>query len=142
MANYDATIRTNYFAVKDAGEFRKLIHSVSAEDEVHIFEQAQPDGSKKLGFGCYGNIYGIPVKPDEDDSEPDINCFYNGLQRLVRGDDAIIITEVGSEKLRYAIGCSTVITSKEIQCVSIPDDALHLAQKLLGNKDFQTQMDY
>lgn len=142
MANYCATIRTNYFSVKDEVRFRELMQSVSAEDEVHIFEQPQSDGSKKLGFGCYGSIYGIPAGPDEDDSENDMDCFLDALQKLVCEDDVIIMTEVGNEKLRYVIGCSTVITSKEILGVGIPDKALHLAQELLGNKDFQTQMDY
>jgi len=142
MANYYATIRTNYFSVKDEDAFRELLQSVSAEDEVHVFEQPQPDGSKKFGFGCYGNIYGIPAGSDEDGSEDDMECFLDALQNLICEDDAIIMTEVGNEKLRYVIGCSTVITSKEIRGVSIPDKALHLVQELLGNKDFRTQMDY
>lgn len=142
MANYYATIRTNYFSVKDEDAFRKLILSVRAEDEVYIFEQSQSDGSKKFGFGCLGSIYGISAEPEEDDSEDDMDCFLDALQNLVCEDDAIIMTEVGNEKLRYVIGYSIVITSEEIQGIGIPDKALHLAQELLGNKDFQTQMDY
>lgn len=142
MANYCATIRTNYFSIKNENAFRELMQSVSAEDEVHIFEQPQSDGSKKFGFGCYGNIYGITAGSDEDDSEDDMDCFLDALQNLVCEDDAIIMTEVGNEKLRYVIGCCTVITSKEIRGVNIPDKALHLAQESLGNKHYRTQMDY
>jgi len=142
MANYYATTRTNYFSVKGENAFRELMQSVSAEDEVHVFEQPQPDGSKKYGFGCYGSIYGIPVEPDRNDLDGGMDRFLDALQNLVYEDDAIIITEAGNEKLRYVIGFCTVITSKEIQGVSIPDIALHLARKLLGNKNYQTQMDY
>jgi len=142
MANYYATIRTNYFSVKDENAFRELMQSVNAEDEVHVFEQPQSDGSKKYGFGCYGSIYGIPVEPDGNDLDGGMDRFLDALQNLVYEDDAIIITEAGNEKLRYVIGFSTVITSKEIQGVSIPDKALYLAQELLGNKNYQTQMDY
>lgn len=141
MANYYATIRTNYFSVKDEDAFREMMQSVIAEDEVHILEKPQPDGSKKFGFGCYGNIHGIP-EPDENDLDGGMDRFLDALQNLVCEDDVIIMTEVGNEKLRYVIGCSTVITSKEIQGVSIPDKALHLARELLGNKNYQTQMDY
>jgi len=139
MANYYATIRTNYFSVKDENAFRELMQSVCAEDDVHVFERPQPDGRKKHGFGCYGNIYGIPYENDFDGGR---NRFLNALQNLVCEDDAIIMTEVGNEKLRYVIGFSIVITSKEIQSISIPDKALHLAQKILRNKNYQTQMDY
>ena len=142
MANYYATIRTNYFSVKDENAFRELFQSViAAEDEVHLFEELQSDGSMKFGFGCYGTISGVCTDSDDEDN-PDWDRFMEALQKLVCEDDAIIITEVGNEKLRYVGGISTVITSTEIRCVDIQAEALKVAQKLLSNPKYQTQMDY
>ena len=45
MANYSATIRTNYFSVKDPTALRELIDSVEAEDTVSLFMTKLPDGS-------------------------------------------------------------------------------------------------
>lgn len=142
MANYYATIRTNYFSVKDEAAFRELIQSVIAEDEVYIFEEPQSDGSKKFGFGCYGTISGIYVDSDDDRFEPDIDDFWNALQKLVCEDDAIIITELGSEKLRYLVGGSTVITSESIQFVDVWKESLEIARQLLNNPNYQTDFDY
>lgn len=142
MANYYATIRTNYFSVKDETAFRELIEAISAEDEVHLFEKPQSDGSIKFGFGCYGNIYGLPAENEEDACEDDMDCFYDALQQMVCDDDAIIITEIGSEKLRYLVGTSTVITHSEINYMDLCHSSLELAEKMLGNSSFQTQMDY
>ena len=142
MANYYATIRTNYFSVKDENRFRELIQSVSTEDEVHIFEKPQSDGKTLYGFGCYGSIYGLPVETEGGFSETDMDYFLDSLQKIVSDGDAIIMTEVGYEKLQYVLGYSAVITSKEIKCVSIPDSGVTLARELLGNDDFETQVDY
>lgn len=142
MANYYATIRTNYFTVKDENKFREAINSCSAEDELHIFEVKRPDGNKLFGFGCYGSIYGIPPREDEDDDENHLGAFYDALQEVLPEDDAIIITEVGNEKLRYLIGCCTIITHNEIQFVDVWDKAIDLARTMLKNDAFQTQMDY
>ena len=37
MANYKATVRTNYFSVKDPIALKELIDSVDAEDTVSLF---------------------------------------------------------------------------------------------------------
>lgn len=39
-------------------------------------------------------------------------------------NDAILIFEVGYEKLRYVVGCCTVITSTDMQCVDIQQQAV------------------
>jgi hypothetical protein len=142
MANYYATIRTNYFCVMDEEKFREIINSCSAEDNIHIFDNVQADGSKTFGFGCYGSIYGIPPGEDEEDGENDLDAFYDALQTVLSEDDAIIITEIGNEKLRYLIGCCTVITRSKIQFVDVRNKAFDLAKTMLKNDSFQTQMDY
>lgn len=140
MANYYAFIRTNYFSVTDEEAFRKLIASVSAEDEVSVFEEKQPDGRKKFGFGLCGSIYGL--HENGDDEEPSIGALESALQRLLVPGDAIIIIEIGYEKLRYLIGISTIITQADIRYIDLRDRSLKAAKRMLKNPKFQTQMEY
>ena len=138
MANYYATIRTNYFAVTDEAKFREITDSCNSEDKLHVFESN--DGSGKFGFGCYGNIYGIPA--GEDDDENDLNSFYDALQAVMAVGDVIIITEIGYEKLRYLIACCTIITKDDIRGIDLRNKAIDLARDMLKNPDFTTEMDY
>ncbi|MDR1558700.1 MAG: hypothetical protein LBS84_03185 [Clostridiales bacterium] len=143
MANYVAFIRTNYFAVTDEAEFRKIIASVSAEDEVSVFKQPQPDGTVKYGFGLYGSIYGLPDNEDPDgDEDPSMSAFESALQEVLVPGDAILMTEIGYEKLRYLTAFCGIITKDTIQYTDLRDSALTLAKELLSNPDFQTQMEY
>ena len=141
MANYSATVRTNYFSVKDETAFRNLIEaSRAAEDQLNLFEQNQEDGNMKFGFGCQSYILGAP--DPSDNNSLNTEYLYECLQGLVPDDDAIIITEIGSEKLRYVTAFSTVITKDKIQTIDISTIALDLARKLLNNPDYYTKMDY
>ena len=133
MANYSATIRTNYFSVKDPTALRELIDSVEAEDTVSLFMTKLPDGSMQYGFGCYGSLFGI---------QDSLDAFYEALQELVCENDAILIFEVGYEKLRYVVGCCTVITSTKMQHIDIQQQALELAAKLLNLPNYNTRLDY
>ena len=133
MANYSATIRTNYFSVKDPTALRELIDSVEAEDTVSLFMTKLPDGSMQYGFGCYGSLFGI---------QDSLDAFYEALQELVCENDAILIFEVGYEKLRYVVGCCTVITSTKMQHIYIQQQALELAAKLLNRPNYNTRLDY
>ena len=138
MANYYATIRTNYFGVSDESKFRDILELCCAEDTIHLFEYE--DSTSKFGFGCNGTIYGLVT--GEDDTGFDLDAFYKALQELVAEGDAIIITEVGFEKLRYLIGCCTVITKNDIRFVNVQDKAIELARSMLQDNNFTTQMDY
>ena len=133
MANYSATIRTNYFSVKDPTALRELIDSVEAEDTVSLFMTKLPDGSMQYGFGCYGSLFGI---------QDSLDAFYEALQELVCENDAILIFEVGYEKLRYVVGCCTVIASTKMQHIDIQQQALELAAKLLNRPNYNTRLDY
>jgi len=140
MANYYATIRTNYFGVTDEDKFREIIDSCSAEDTIHVFESK--DDSGKFGFGCIGSIYGIPPGENEDDDESDMDTFYDALQNILLEGDAIIITEIGYEKLRYLISNCIVITKNDIQFVDLRNKAIELAREMLNDAAFTTEMDY
>lgn len=67
--------------------------------------------------------------------------FYQELQKILPDQEAMILTEVGNEKLRYVVGLVTIVTNKEIRFVNMEDVALKTAKSMIG-EDFTTQMDY
>lgn len=145
MANYYCTIRTNYFKVKDETAFRDFMSRVTGcEDNVELFERRSEDGSKFFGFGCYGNIAGVidPNIDDPDDTDNAYDEFIQGLQKQVADDDAIIILESGSEKMRYVIGQAAVITSKQFEYLDITHLAIMKASEMLANPNWQTICEY
>jgi hypothetical protein len=137
MANYCAFTRTNYFAVTDEYKFREHIRACQAsDDEIQVYEAS--NGSGKFAFGCYGSLSGFL---DDDCDEPDLDTFYDALQDVLSDGDAIIITELGYENLRYLIGVCTVITKSEIRFLNLSDHAVSLARTMLNDSAFTTQMD-
>lgn len=132
MANYNCVIRTNYFHVKDENTFEEFLKKVSGDD-FHIFREGD-----MFGFGCYGSIYGI----SESDEDDDYDAFLEGLQKQIVDDEAIIISEVGYEKLRYVSGYATVITSQDISTINLEDKSIELAQEMVKNKEYYPQMSY
>lgn len=72
------------------------------------------------------------------------NCmfgFYQELQKILPDQEAMILMEVGNEKLKYVVGLATIVTNKEIRFVSMEDVALKTVKSMIG-EDFTTQMDY
>ena len=150
MADYYGKTRTNYFSVTDEEKFRKIMALCVATDDIKIEDENQNDGSVKYVFYCEGVIQGLPDIEDDDgnaenyDDDIDYNydAFCKALQQILPDDDAIIITEVGSEKMRYLTGICTIITNKEFRCLDIAKKAVNLARVLLKNSDYTTEMYY
>jgi len=152
MANYYGKTRTNYFSVTDKEKFRQIIALCGASDDnIKIIEKVQDDGSIKYGFYCESSIDGLPIAADADNTDKDYeddnvdydyDAFCEALQKILPDDDAIIITEVGSEKMRYLIGICTVITNKDFKCIDINREAVKLAAAMLENPEFTTQIEY
>jgi hypothetical protein len=141
LANYYGFTRTNYFAVKDEERFRQVVASCQASEEnPEVWEEAV-DGQTLFAFGCYGSLSGLPCG-DEEDYECDLGAFHNALQQVVADGHAIIITEVGYEKLRYLVGDCTVITSQEIAYTNLSDIGLAKARQLLKNPQYNPVMEY
>ncbi len=141
MANYYGTVRTNYFHVKSEEAFRELMSHVTAEDEIHIFEETDLSGKPMFGFGCYGSIYGL-ISDDDEEAEESYDDFILKLQECIVDDDAAIIMEAGYEKLRYIVGTALVVTSKETYFVDAKDVAIDKARELLGNPEWITKCEY
>lgn len=149
MANYYGVTRTNYFRVTDAERLKKIIDSAHlGEDTLELFER-KADDEIYYGFGCYDSIEGLYPnweRADEydepEDGEPSFELFEEELQKILNPCDAIIITEVGHEKLRYLTAYSCIITADGVSTVSLADAAIQKAQGLLSNPNWDTAMEY
>ncbi len=150
MANYYASIRTNYFRVKDEKKFREFMAHVSGtEDRVELWEEKDKNGNTVFGFGTLGGIAGVTDyhnnsedDGEDEDSEADFDAFLDSLQTFVADDDAIIILESGHEKLCYVVGSAYIITKDRCDCLDISDLAVKYAAQLLGNPEWTTICDY
>jgi hypothetical protein len=153
MANYIGKTRTNYFSVTSEEKFRKIMASCWGTNEVIVFDEKQEDDSIKFGFLCNGSIEGFPLCDDGCDSCNPSNCrnhdadysfddFCKALQEILPKNEAIIITEVGSEAMRYLLGNCTVITHDACRCINIKHEAIKLAASMMDSCEFTTQMDF
>lgn len=156
MANYYSMCRTNYFSVTNEARFREIINKCSGEDEC-VLIQCEEDKSK-FGFYCECNLTGLFESTNESACEAceDKACYdcgyvdYDGafdnllkeLQKILPVGEAIIITEVGNEKMRYLSGFCTIITKDKISWLDLRDLALKKARRMLRNPSFTTQMEY
>lgn len=146
MANYNCTIRTNYFHVKDEEAFRALMSRVyGSENPVEVFEDTDKHGCPVFGFGSYGGIAGVKnamCDENEDLDESAYDEFIDELKKLIADDDAIIILEAGHEKMRYITGQAHIITSKEEQFLDITTIATQQAALMLQNPNYMTKCEY
>jgi hypothetical protein len=151
MANYYCKTRTNYFSVTNEEKFKKIMASCKGTDEIEVINNEDQGKSIKYGFICEGSIDGLPDREDdaentedytEDDCDYNYDAFCKSLQELLPDDDAIIITEVGSENMRYLRGLCTVITHNDIKYLDLDRDAVKLAATMLNNPAFATKNYY
>ena len=125
MANYECTVRTNYFHVKDEEAFRKIVEGIVSEYGIELFEKNDPEGEKLFGFGSYGSLLG-----------------YQKLQSCVAEDDAIIILTAGNENLRYVTGDAVCITHDKIEYLDLTRLAVAKAAEMLNNPLYSTVCEY
>ena len=143
MANYECTVRTNYFHVKDEEAFRKLVERIVSECGIELFEKNDPEGEKLFGFGSYGSLYGICKDSEEDDDEYDEEeVLYQKLQSCVAEDDAVIILTAGNEHLRYVTGDAVCITHDKIEYLDLTCLAVAKAAEMLNNPLYSTVCEY
>lgn len=144
MSNYITKTRTNYFSVTDEEKFKQIISSCKASDSIEVFDEKQENGSVKYGFYCYGSIQGFTDRNESEESD-DMDCNYNydafckALQQIIPDGEAIIITEIGFENMRYLTGESSIITRNYYKCITLQHEAVKIAGKMLNNPDFTTK---
>lgn len=146
MANYCCAYRTNYFKVKDNEKFKEFMTHVYAED-LEVFHKKDENGNELYGFGGYGGISGYFNNENEyeDSDEAWDNAYDNfidGLAKQVAENDAILLFEVGNEKLRYVVGSVAVITSKGYKYRDITNVGVEIAKQMLNNPNYDTQCAY
>ena len=149
MANYYGITRTNYFHVNDPEGLKKLMRRVvSDEGDIDLWEDKDKEGNPVFGFGGYSSIVGIcPIEnnndgEDEDYDEADYNLFVGELQKLIVDGDAIIITEIGHEKLRYLTAYSVIITKNDVQNIDLERRSALKASEMLGDPEYSTKTCY
>lgn len=142
MADFIGCARTNYFKVKDMDAFKAILSRIVSEDEIEFF--TSDENPELVGFGCSAPIYGILPKDckREEDVDTNMDELAAELQNVVADDDAIIITEVGHEKLNYVAGGAYIITSKDFQYRNIQNIAIQTAQEMLGCPMWETEYNY
>lgn len=142
MANYGGLVRTNYFKVKDEEAFRALVSDIVG-DEAEVVLIEDEDKAGFFGFYCESSLSGLRLdEPDENDCEFNTESVYDKLASLVADDDAVIITEIGNEKMRYLTAYTVVITSKETKFINLSDESIKLARTMLGNENWETKNEY
>lgn len=144
MANYYGSTRTNYFHVKDEAKFRDMMkHVVSWDGDIEIWdERKDKNGNKVFAFGGYATIAGYQEDMDDTDTDPDYEEFINRLSECVAEDDAVLIFEVGSEKLRYFTAYVVIVTSARSETIELTGEAITRGCELLKNPDWKTVCEY
>jgi hypothetical protein len=141
MANYYSMCRTNYFSVTDRARFEEIMSNLSGEGDIAFHEHDTKNG--KFMFYCDGNLTGYIVNPDdEDEYDRAYDNMLEALQEIIPTGEAMILTEIGNEKMRYLLGVAYIITNKKIESVCLHDIAIEKARKMLHNPNFETAMDY
>lgn len=150
MANYYGVTRTNYFNVTDPEKLKDIVERINwdlvSEPDFFVEENGQ------FAFGAYSSICGLKpeanvsagkdLSEDEDDDEYEPEAVYEALQKVVAPGSAIIITEIGFEKLRYLTAYSVVITQDALESEGLRSQSLSLARRLLGNPAYDPRMEY
>lgn len=135
MANYECTVRTNYFRVTDEKRYEELLNGLCAEDNIHDFTKVK-DGVLYHGFGSYGSIDYI-----DKNEEYNFDEFLEELLKILPEDEAFMYFESGHEKLRYIVGSVIIATKNKIVYENLENLAMNKAKEMLGN-DFKTVTDY
>lgn len=143
MAYYAGFTRSNYFRVTDPDAFKKIMDAVlTDEDGLELWERTE-NGITCYAFGAYSSICGLRSEDEDDDGDEfEAEAVYEALTEVVAPDDAIIITEIGYEKLRYLTAYAVVVTRTEVEWVDLRSNALETARRLLRNPEFNPCMEY
>ena len=105
MANYVGVCRSNYFEVVDEERYQELFAGLTSED-LHDFTKQR--GNKTLhGFGSYGSIGWHPQLTSEDE-DSDFDFFLTEVGKILKPRNAVVVYEIGAEKLRYILGYVTI----------------------------------
>lgn len=135
MANYYATARSNYFAVKDEIAFREWADRFGLDILEPSHKDKVADGVRRYAITPKGDedSGGWPtyIADDETDDYVDIDLPKELSAHLVPHEVAVLM-EIGSEKLRYVTGVAVAINHKGRR-VRMDLDSIYLAASRLGS---------
>jgi len=140
MSMQQGRMRTNYFRVTDAEKLKEIVAKAQGYEgeKIDLFEETE-EGEALYGFGCIAPLQGYY---DEEAEEYDYDGFLDDLKTVVAPGDAIIIMEVGYEKLRYVYGSAYIITREKTESMDLTQLVLAKAAEVVGNPDFHTKIEY
>lgn len=157
MANLITKTRTNYVEISDIERFKEIIAHCCAEDEISVITHTEND-KRKYGFICDGNIDGFPLPNDNCDKknckdcekysnylcDPDysFDTFTNELQKVIVPGDALIITTISYENLKYLQGETIIITSECCKLKTLESIGMETAREMLNNPKWDTRNYY
>lgn len=145
MANYTCAQRTNYFKVTDEQKYSELMSKVRGnEDSIHLLNHETGDGTILHAFACDSSMSYYPDNEDGTEAEDPVEWeeFCEELSKLLPEGEAVILLEVGKEKLRYLSGYAEIITKNGTEFVDLTMAAFEKARKLLGNDSWSTRIEY
>jgi hypothetical protein len=115
MANYYATARSNYIAVKDESVFREWAARIGLSILEPTHHDKVADGIRRFGIapGNGDDSGGWPTSIYHEDTDEceDIDVSEQ-LSAHLADDEVAVLMEVGNEKLRYVSGTATAVNSK------------------------------
>ncbi|MES2657195.1 MAG: hypothetical protein V4689_01185 [Verrucomicrobiota bacterium] len=135
MANYYATARSNYFAVKDENAFREWAERTGLSILEPDHHEKVADGIRRFAITpkSGGDDDGWPISrldPDTDGWE-DIDVCDELWPHLADNEVAVLL-EVGSEKLRYVTGTAVAVNNKG-RTVRVNLESIYQAARRLGS---------
>ena len=133
MANYYATARSNYFAVRDEKAFRVWTTLLGLTILEPTHHDKVSDGIPRFGIapGDFDEG-GWPTSIYHEDTDvcEDIDVAGQLAVHLADGDVAVLM-EVGNEKLRYVAGSAVAVNHKG-ETTSVDIDDIYQAALVLG----------
>lgn len=140
MADYIAKTRTNYFRTTDEAKLIQILENCTPSVEYN-FEEI--DGKRCCSFLCDGTFEGFSILDEDGDvCGGDFGLFAESIKEILPDDEAVIITEIGSEKFNYLSAFCTVITKKEVKTLNLDTYAEEYVRTVLNNPNWNTRMDY
>ena len=137
MANFESTTRTNYFSVTDEEAFDVITGKLTSDDGngVSVWSKTV-NGVKKYAFGAYGEIRydDIPLTYSEE--------FLSEMQAILPDGEAVVIEEMGHEKLRYLSGVAYIITKHDNDCIDFDTFIRKKVHDMTQNNAYECELDY
>ncbi len=134
MANYCATARSNYFAVKDETAFREWAAHLGLTVLEPDRRNAPANSILRFGIasGSDGDCGSWPDSTyDEEENENKQIDLTGQLADHLADDEVAVLLEVGNENLRY-VGGTAIAVNNRGETVFIDLDGIYHAAQTLG----------